>query len=70
MNRQTPGAESPIGYGTRVKVRHEGSFFDGDTGTIDGYGRWGYVVVRIEKNGKVFTPEIKRGYLVRAEVQP
>ncbi len=66
MNRYTPGAESHIGYGMRVCVRHEGSFYDGDIGIVSGYGRWGYLVIEIVKNGHTYTPEIKRGYLVPA----
>ncbi len=62
--RYTPGASSFIGYGMRVRVKHEGSFYDGDIGIVSGYGRWGYLVIEIIKNGHTYTPEIKRGYLV------
>ncbi len=57
------GAEPPIGYGMHVRIRHEGSFYDGDIGIVSGYGRWGYLIIEIIKNGHTYTPEIKRGHL-------
>jgi hypothetical protein len=50
-------------WGSRVRVNHQISWFHGCIGTILGQGRWGYLLVEMEKDGRTHRTEIKRGYL-------
>ncbi len=62
------GAEPPLDVGNYVQVVSKDSGFYGCKGLVvdrSRTGGWGRLVVRIEKDGRVYEPEIKRGHLER-----
>lgn len=50
-------------WGQTVRINHPEGWYHGDTGTIQGQGRWGHLIIEIIRDGTRYTPEIKRGYL-------
>ena len=64
MNRSTA-----FYLGAAVRVNHPESWYHGCQGTVLGQGRWGYVIVEIRRDGKRYTPEIKRGHLEPVQVK-
>ena len=56
--------------GAIVRVNHPESWYHGCQGTVLGRGyRWGHLLVEIIRNGKRYTPEIKRGHLEPVQVR-